>query len=153
MLKRIMTVLIGSLIVSGPLFAATENAKSLARAAMLAQKKAVVAMNMNLSENEEKPFWPIYDTYQIELNKLNAELEAITMKFAINFNDMTEALSKELRDRALKLERDRLQLKKATCDSIQDALGAKIAGRFYQVENKIDSAVRSGMASEIPLLK
>ena len=36
-----------------------------------ADKKLLVASNMELTESEAKGFWPIYDEYQKELQKLN----------------------------------------------------------------------------------
>jgi len=133
--------------------AETEKTKQLAREATLAMRKASVASNMNLSENEEKAFWPIYNEYQIELNKLNADIEAIVMKFALNYKDVTEPLAKELMGRAIKAEQERLQLNKATCGAISDALGSKLAARFYQVENKIEALVKVETTSQVPLIK
>ena len=36
-----------------------------------ADKKLLVANNMDLTDAEAKKFWPLYDAYQIELGKLN----------------------------------------------------------------------------------
>ena len=36
-----------------------------------ADKKLLVASNMELTESEAKGFWPIYDEYQKELQKIN----------------------------------------------------------------------------------
>ena len=44
-----------------------------------ADKKLVVAKNMELSEAEAKGFWPIYEAYQKDLDQLNARIgRAIT---------------------------------------------------------------------------
>ena len=39
-----------------------------------ADKKLVVAENMELTESEAKNFWPIYEGYQKELQKINRRI-------------------------------------------------------------------------------
>jgi hypothetical protein len=39
-----------------------------------ADKKALVAQNMELTETEAKSFWPIYDAYQQDLQKINIRM-------------------------------------------------------------------------------
>jgi cell division septal protein FtsQ len=39
-----------------------------------ADKKLLVASNMDLTDAEAKQFWPLYDAYQKELNKINQRL-------------------------------------------------------------------------------
>ena len=39
-----------------------------------ADKKLVVATNMNLTDAEAKAFWPLYDGYQKELEQINQRL-------------------------------------------------------------------------------
>jgi len=35
-----------------------------------ADKKQIVAMNMDLNRFEAMSFWPLYDTYQVQLRKM-----------------------------------------------------------------------------------
>src|SRR6188768_1597775 len=39
-----------------------------------ADKKLLVAANMELSDTEAKAFWPIYESYQTDLAKLNQRI-------------------------------------------------------------------------------
>jgi hypothetical protein len=41
-----------------------------------ADKKLLVATNMELTESEAKGFWPIYDEYQKDLQKINRRMSA-----------------------------------------------------------------------------
>ena len=54
-----------------------------------ADKKLVVAANMNLTDAEAKAFWPIYDEYQTELRKVNEQLAAAILSYAKDFNANT----------------------------------------------------------------
>ena len=41
-----------------------------------ADKKLLVATNMELTESEAKNFWPVYEDYQKELQRINQRLRA-----------------------------------------------------------------------------
>ena len=45
--------------------------KSLALEKAKADKKLIVAENMQLTEGEAKRFWPLYESYQRDLGKIN----------------------------------------------------------------------------------
>ena len=47
-----------------------------------ADKKLVVATNMELTESEAKGFWPIYEQYQKELQKINQRLGKVLESYA-----------------------------------------------------------------------
>jgi hypothetical protein len=47
-----------------------------------ADKKLVVATNMELTEPEAKGFWPIYDQYQRDLQKINRRIVALLESYA-----------------------------------------------------------------------
>src|SRR5262245_17232297 len=50
-----------------------------------ADKKLVVAANMDLSESEAKAFWPIYDQYQQDLQKLNQRMANLLQSYADDY--------------------------------------------------------------------
>ncbi|MGZ8500911.1 MAG: hypothetical protein ACXWXL_21060, partial [Candidatus Binatia bacterium] len=47
-----------------------------------ADKKLLMAANMELTEAEAKAFWPVYDEYQKELHKVNEPLIALRNGYA-----------------------------------------------------------------------
>ena len=47
-----------------------------------ADKKALVAQNMELTETEAKSFWPIYDAYQQDLQKINIRMTQTILEYA-----------------------------------------------------------------------
>src|SRR4029450_2984523 len=47
-----------------------------------ADKKLLVASNMELTESEAKGFWPIYDEYQKELQKINQRMGKVLESYA-----------------------------------------------------------------------
>src|SRR5688572_15165932 len=56
-----------------------------------ADKKLVVAANMQLSEAEGKTFWPVYDAYQKDLAALNERTVKAIVAYADAYNKGTVA--------------------------------------------------------------
>ena len=81
-----------------------------------ADKKLVVAANLELSEAEGKAFWPIYDAYQKELQAINERLGKTILAYADAYNNkaMTDELAKRLTSDALAIDQDELTLRRLT---------------------------------------
>src|SRR6516162_349357 len=68
-----------------------------------ADKKLLVATNMELTESEAKNFWPIYEQYQKDLEKINRRLANLLDSYADDFRNksLTDEKAKKLIDEAL----------------------------------------------------
>ena len=68
-----------------------------------ADKKLVVAANMELNEAEAKAFWPIYDAYQKDLQVINDRLGKTILAYADAYNKkaLTDEVAKQLTNEAL----------------------------------------------------
>src|SRR5882672_11185116 len=78
-----------------------------------ADKKLVVATNMELTESEAKGFWPIYDAYQKDLQKLNQRLANLLDSYAADFRgkSITDDKARKLVDEAVSIEQAEAKLK------------------------------------------
>jgi hypothetical protein len=67
-----------------------------------ADKKLVVAANMELTDAEAKGFWPIYEAYQKDLQSLNERLKKTILSYADAYNNktLTDGMAKKLADEA-----------------------------------------------------
>jgi hypothetical protein len=118
-----------------------------------ADKKLVVAANMELTETEGKAFWPIYQEYQADLTKVNEKIGKLIGEYAENYQSMTEQTAKNLLDRSIVLEKERLTLRTYYLPKFQKALPAIKVARYYQIENKIQAIMQYALAANIPLMK
>jgi hypothetical protein len=120
-----------------------------------ADKKLVVAQNLNLTDAESAAFWPVYEAYQKDLQQLNERLAATIGAYADAYNKgpVTNDVAKKLLDEALALDDAELQLKKSAVPKIMAALPAMKAARYIQIENKIRAAIRYELAANIPLVQ
>ena len=63
-----------------------------------ADKKLLVAANMELTESEAKDFWPLYEQYQQELANINQRIGKLIESYAAAYrtNSMTDEAAKKL---------------------------------------------------------
>src|SRR5262245_31892513 len=66
---------------------ASESDMQILREKLKADKKLVVAANMDLTDAEAKGFWPIYDSYQTDLQALNERLKNTIQSYADAYNN------------------------------------------------------------------
>jgi hypothetical protein len=123
------------------------------REKLKADKKLLVAANVQLTEAEAKKFWPIYEDYQKELHKLNDQIAMLLVDYAKDYNarTLTDAKASALFDRSVAIEEAELKLKRATAAKVRKVLPGIKATQYMQIENKIRALVKYEIAGEVPL--
>ncbi len=119
-----------------------------------ADKKLLVAVNMDLSDEESQGFWLVYDAYQRDLQTVNQRLLSAILNYADAHSQgsVGDAQAQLLINEAIqiqKFEADMLDVYAVRLSAVLPA--AKIA-RNLQIENKIRAALRFGIAENIPLI-
>jgi hypothetical protein len=132
----------------------TDTNMQILRDKVKADKKLVVAANMDLNEAEGKAFWPIYDAYQKELQGLNDRLVAAIVGYAdaYNKNTLTDEMATSLTNAALSIDQDEVTMRKTYAARLKGVLSGKKVARYLQLESKIRALVRYEMADNIPLV-
>ena len=153
-LKRIIVVMVMCLI-AFPAFAqeVTKNTMDSVRDALKAQKRAFIAVNMQLTDTEDAQFWPVYDSYQKDMEKMNQKIGDLILDYAKNYETLTDTKADELLKKNLSLDKEILQLKTSYLPKFKAVLPAKKVARYYQLENKIQAVSRYDLAEKIPLVK
>ena len=119
-----------------------------------ADKKLVVAMNMDLNSFEAKKFWPLYEAYQVQLQEVNVEINRIIGEYANAYNKgpVPNPLAKKLIKAILATEVKEVKIKIANYRAVQAVLPAVKVARYMQIESKIRAIEKFGIASEVPLV-
>jgi len=125
----------------------------LLRSDVKAQATAIIAEVMQFNDDDAVKFWPIYREFELDLSKLGDERVALIMKYADNYENMTDAAADQLAQAVFKLEQARHDLKMRYYERIKKALTAKDAARFVQVLNQILMLTDLQVASELPVIK
>lgn len=143
------------LICASPLMAQDKEADNMQIliAKVKADKKLLVASNMQLTEKEAKAFWPVYERYQNELFLLRARSLNMIGNYANNYETMTNAMAKKLLDEFMAIENVRIKLASTYLPQFRKVLPDKKVARYYQIENKINAALYYELAAQIPLVK
>jgi hypothetical protein len=131
---------------------ATSNMETI-REKIRADKKLLVAANLDLTETEAKAFWPVYDEFQTKLTQNNERVAKIIMEYAENYDIMTAETAQKLLNESLMIEEQRLELKQLYLPKFHTALPSIKVGRYYQIENKIQAILHYELADSIPLMK
>jgi hypothetical protein len=116
-------------------------------------KKLFIATNMQLTEAEAAAFWPVYDAYQAELDKLMQREGKLIEKFAASYETMSDDMAKNLLDDSLSIDASHIKLRQAYLPKFRKVVSDTKVARYYQIENKIDAVVGYELARRIPLVK
>ena len=117
-----------------------------------ADKKLLVATNMELTESEATGFWPIYEQYQKDLQRINRRLANLVESYAADFRNksLTDDKAKKLIDESVGIELAEAKLKSEYAPKLSKVLPAKKVARYLQIENKIRAVVKYDLASGVP---
>ena len=120
-----------------------------------ADKKVLVAANMELTESEAQGFWPLYDQYQKDLQQINQRIADLLESYAADLQgkSLTDGKAKKLIEEAVAIEQAEAQLKSTYAPQLSKVLPVKKVARYLQIENKIRAIVKYDLASGVPLIR
>jgi len=130
----------------------TDNMQIL-REKVKADKKLLVATNMELTESEAKGFWSVYEDYQKDLAAINQRIAKLIESYAADYRSktLTDEKAKKLVDELIAIEQAETGLKASYVPKLSKVLPQKKVARYLQIENKIRAAVKYELAAGVPL--
>jgi len=123
------------------------------REKMRADKRAVVASVLQLTDGEAKAFWPVYNAYQSDAISRYDRLLGLVDTFAKNYDTMSDETAMKLLNDYLVIEGDYVALMSKYLPRFKKVLPPKKVARLYQIENKARALVNYDLARDIPLVK
>lgn len=128
-----------------------QDAIEIVRSVVKADRQAVVAAALQLTEAESTAFWPVYHQYRADMDTLNGGVVKLVLEYAKVYPDVPEdrakAMLKELGD----LEKELVTTRNSYLRKVGKVLTATKTLRFAQVESRLDLAIRLELAASIPL--
>jgi len=145
-------------VLAGPaVFAQDQPADNMAivREKVRADKKLLVAANLGLTEQEAAGFWPVYESYQKEIQALNERTRQAIQSYASAYNEgaVADDVAKKLLEEALAIEASELELRRSYVPKFEKVLPSAKVARYYQIENKVRAAIKYELAEGIPLVR
>ena len=119
-----------------------------------ADKKLLVAKNMDLTESEAQAFWPVYEQYQQELGNFNQRIGKLIESYAAAYraNSLTDEEAKKLIGELVAIEKGEAAVKEFFLPKLRQVLPPKKVARYLQIENKIRAVIKYELADAIPLV-
>jgi len=157
----VRSIIAGMMLLAVPALAQTEGSSAdtnmeIFASKLKADKKLLVASNMELTDAESKAFWPLYDAYQKDLQQLNERLGKTISAYADAYNQGKGTISndsaKKLLNEAISADEQEVKLKRTYANKIGKVLPAAKTARYIQIENKIRAVIKFDLAQQIPLV-
>lgn len=119
------------------------------------QRNLTVIQNLPLTREEADKFWPLYEEYRIRVRALDGSRLSVIESYAERYRAGTvdDEFAEEAMEDALKINLNKAKLQKRYWSKFKRILPGTKAGRFYQLESKMDAEVDFVLAGGIPLLE
>jgi hypothetical protein len=115
-------------------------------------RRAIVKANMLLTNSEAAQFWPLYDRYRAEREKLGDRRVRLITDFLAKRDSMSEEDAENLIDEAMSIDNDKNEVKEKYVAKMMKVLSARTVARFFQIDQKLDAVVDMELAARVPLI-
>jgi len=152
-----LAVAIAAIVLAGALPAAAQVSDAdylqQLRTDIQADRQALVAASLGLTEEEGAAFWPVYRDYRNDMSKVGDRMQKLIQDYAEVWDNATEEQAKTMVNEMLAIRHDELKVRKSHLSKFRKVLPEVKVARFLQIENKIDAIINLGLADSIPLVE
>jgi DNA-directed RNA polymerase subunit F len=141
------------LLASGFLFAQTDDVARMSAEAVMAKQRHTVSSNMQLSKEEGKAFWPVYDAYAKSRGEIYNRLLTLVNTYAEQYANLSDSQAKDLVQEYVAIEAEVVTLHSEYLNQFAQVLPETKVLRFYQIDFKAMAETVSDIASIVPLAK
>jgi hypothetical protein len=115
-------------------------------------RRDIVRANMLLTETESARFWPLYDEYRAERQKIGDRRVRLITDFLAQQNSMGEDQARALANEDFAILKDTSELKAKWYAKMTKVLSERTVARFFHIDEKLDAAADIALAANIPLI-
>ena len=117
------------------------------------EKRSYFEQYMNLTPDEEKVFWPIYEDYEIARSKFaRKRIDALKL-FVDKYETMSENEAKNFMNDIFSIQKQDLKVRKKYFNLLSSKLSAKKAFRFIQIDEYINAMIKQKILEKLPFIK
>jgi len=121
--------------------------------ALQQDKKRLLSQTISLTTQEAATFWPLFETFQNDMKKITSDFFNHLGVYAAKYYEMSDDEAGAMLKKYLDLEEQRIALKKSYIERFSKILAQKKMLRYFQLENKIEAAIRHAIAINIPVIE
>jgi Spy/CpxP family protein refolding chaperone len=122
------------------------------RANMQADRTTLITIGMNFNDKDGAAFWPIYQQYDYERDRLDDRRAAVIKQYTQKYPNLTDAEAKAMADQMLDCEYRLAELKKKYYKKFNKVLPALTVTKFFQLERRIDLMMDIQVEAALPPL-
>jgi hypothetical protein len=122
------------------------------RATLKTERRAAVETAMQFTEAEGKAFWPLYDAYRAEMDKVTEKIKQLVISYSAAYPNVTTENAKNGLKEIVALEKQIAAIRGTHLTKIGKAISPIKAMRFAQVDMRLDITNRLALASQVPLV-
>ena len=129
----------------------TDSDIQMLRKNLRAERKQVIAANMQLTPAEAEKFWPVYEQYVSELVKNNNLKYDLIKQYVQQQGNLTDAQADAAVKQWIQVDESVAQLRLKYVPLFRKILSAKSTALFYQVDRRIQLMIDLQLASALPM--
>lgn len=117
------------------------------------QKKRYIENMMAFSPQEKEAFWTLYAEYESGLSKITGKRIELAANFLQRQGNLSDAEALDMLAQKLSIDGEELNFKQAYVAKFKQVLPGRKVVRFYQAENRFDTAASSELYRNIPVIR
>jgi len=122
-------------------------------AAVKADKRALVASTLALTDAEARKFWPAYEAYRRSVDIANRERNLALERLIGSNKPISDLYAKQLASALVAADDAEIKARRTLYNRVMKALPAKTAARYLQLESKVRAQQAYEIAAAFPLVK
>ena len=127
--------------------------KELTKSVITTERQAIIAANLNLTEEQAKIFWPLFREYGTEMDAITDRKIHLIEDYARKYVGLTDEEASGLMTDYFEVQKDELKTKQKWFAKMRKDLPIKTVTRFFQIEYKLDAIVRAETTRVLPLVQ
>ncbi|MGD8971015.1 MAG: hypothetical protein PVG01_06375 [Desulfobacterales bacterium] len=117
------------------------------------QKRTYIEKVMELTPQEKDAFWRLYAEYDSGLAKITEESIKLAMDFIASQGTLSDAEALDMLNQKLRIDGDELLFKQSYVSKFKQVLPGRKVVRFYQTENRFNTAATAELYRNIPVIR
>ena len=117
------------------------------------QKRIYIEKVMELTPQEKDAFWRLYAEYDSGLAKIAEKRITLATDFIVSQGTLSDAKALDMLNQKLRIDGDELAFKQSYVSKFKQVLPGRKVVRFYQTENRFDTAATAELYRNIPVIR
>jgi hypothetical protein len=109
--------------------------------------------SLGLSPEDSVAFWPLYREFDYKQSLIGNKVVEVLKEYSAKYSTLTDEQAEDLMERTFDNQEELVDLRAEYFKKMSRAIGAKDAGRFFQLEGVITKLLDLKISADLPLMK